>query len=319
MNPTSTGRLVLDFSDYEISEVPLVGRYAYTHAHPSLKRHIHPNVFEVCVLQRGTQTFVLGEKRFALAADDMFITRPGDIHGTDTEPLNRGCLYWIQFLSPSDNRPFLGLPPRTANILIEPLRNLSDPQFHSCGILFKTFERILTQPAPTTPKELAKASIQNLLLRLLMDIVSLTGREAQPACSPGVRHAANYMAEHCEEPVTIAHLAASAGASESYLKSHFKLEIGMTPMEYLMWVRIEKAKRLLKESEIPITDLAFQFGFSTSQHFATVFKRLTGTTPRGYRQAPNGTSKADAPPCAGTGPAFNPDDSEAFFIKPRLP
>ena len=101
-------------------------------------------------------------------------------------------------------------------------------------------------------------------------------------------------------------MAAAANTSESYLKVHFKREVGMTPMEYLMWLRIEKAKRALREAYAPITELALQSGFATSQHFATVFKRLTGHTPRDYRHLSSGATGADNPPIVGTGPAFHP-------------
>lgn len=114
------------------------------------------------------------------------------------------------------------------------------------------------------------------------------------------------MAKHSEEPLTIARVAAAAGTSESYLKAHFKREVGMPPMEYLMWLRIEQSKQLLRETETPITYIALQCGFTTSQHFATVFKRLTSTTPRDYRQKGHHHPKEPEKPVAGTGPLFHP-------------
>ncbi|MEI7946822.1 MAG: AraC family transcriptional regulator [bacterium] len=303
---TATDRAMLDFSGYGISEVPLVGRYIYTYAHPPLRQHLHQDAFEVCLLQRGTQAYVIDNSRFHLAAGDMIITRPGEIHGTDKEPESRGCLYWIQFLCPARNRSFLGLTPHSARLLIEPFKNLSHHQFHNCDLLVGTFERLLTPPAPHTSKELAKASIQNLLLRLLLDILSLTRHDMQQACSVGVKLALHHLTKHTEENMTLAQLATAAGTSESYLKAHFKREVGMSPMEYLMWLRIEKAKRALMESEAPITDLAFQLGFKTSQHFATAFKRFTATTPRDYRRLTLRPPKALDHPSAGTGPFFHP-------------
>lgn len=142
--PRATDRVMLDFSDYGLAEIPMVGRYDYTHAHPPLRKHLHQEVFEVCVLQRGAQTYVIGDGRYDLTTGDMIITRPGEAHGTDTEPENRGRLYWVQIHSPSRNRPFLGLTPRTARLLIEPLSHLPHHRFHNCDILFGTFERLLT-------------------------------------------------------------------------------------------------------------------------------------------------------------------------------
>jgi len=52
-------------------------------------------------------------------------------------------------------------------------------------------------------------------------------------------------------------------------------------------VRIDRAKQYLQQKTIPITTLAMELGFSSSQHFAAVFKRRTGTTPRTYAQRKN--------------------------------
>lgn len=300
-------RIITDFSPHEIPEVPLVGCYTYKQAHPALRKHIHNDVYEVCLLQHGTQPYRVEKSLFDLSAGDMLITRPGEIHGTDTEPEKRGRLYWIQFRKPKPDRPFLGLSPHAAHLLIEPLNQLTTLQFHNCELLLATFDRLLSAaPTPAMPKALAKANIQNLLLRLLMDIVSLTARETQRDYSAPVRKVVQHLGKHCEEPLSLSDLASISGTSDSYLKTHFKREVGMTPMEYLMWLRIEQSKRLLRETGNPITDIALQCGFATSQHFATVFKRLTSTTPRDYRRNGHRHPQGADNPVAGTGPRFHP-------------
>lgn len=306
LNSDPVDRVMLDFSGQGISEVPLIGRYTYTHAYPPLRKHLHRDVFEVCLLQHGTQSYVIGNSRFDLVAGDMIITRPGEIHGTDTEPENRGRLYWIQFRVSSLDRSFLGLTPRAAHQLIEPLNHLTRHQFHNCELLLDTFERLFAPTSANMPKSLAKAHVQNLLLRLLLDILSLTIRGTQHAYSSGVRKALQHLGKHYQNPVSLSQLAVQSGTSVSYLKSHFKREAGMTPMEYLMWMRIEHSKRLLRETKIPITNLAFQCGFATSQHFATVFRRLTGLTPRDYRHRSEASLKNDEHPVVGVGSSFHP-------------
>jgi AraC-like DNA-binding protein len=304
--PANDDRVMLDFARYGVAGIPLLGRYTYTCAHPPLRQHIHRNVFEVCVLQHGSQKYMIGKTRFELKAGDMIITRPGEAHGTDTEPENRGRLYWIQLVRPPPNRPFLGLPPAAARALFKALKDLHHRQYHNCDLLFGTFERILAWRGNDRPKALAKASAQNLLLRLTLDILSLTGRATHPACSPGIRRVLDYMDEHHAEPLSLARLSTVAGASESYIKTHFPREVGMTPMEHLMGLRIEKAKRALLESNSPITALALQQGFATSQHFATAFKRLTGLSPRDFRRKAGRARYVPAPPLEGTGPRFHP-------------
>ncbi len=302
-------RIVVDYSDLGISEVPLVGRYTYTHAHPPLRQHLHEDAFEMCVLQHGRQPYVIGKKRFELTAGDMLITHPGVVHGTASEPEYRGRLYWLQLMKPSPGRLFLGLSSSHARLLFDHLDRLPSRPYPNCDILFTTFERLLASPPPSMPKPLLKASIENLLLRLLLDILSLAGRSTHQSCSPAIQRALAYLSAQVSDSVSLQKVARAAGTSESYLKVHFSKEIGMTPMEHLMWLRIEKAKRHLQETKEPITELAFRLGFLTSQHFATVFKRLTGVTPKDYRAMSTAILPSESEPAVGAGPHFHPTKS----------
>jgi AraC-like DNA-binding protein len=70
----------------------------------------------------------------------------------------------------------------------------------------------------------------------------------------------------------------------SFFHEKFLKEVRLTPAEYLTRLRMKKAKQLLKISKKSITEIAFDLGFSSSQYFATVFKKVTGITPRFYRK-----------------------------------
>ena len=72
--------------------------------------------------------------------------------------------------------------------------------------------------------------------------------------------------------------------SPSRLHARFLAEVGQSPAEWVRAQRIQRAKRLLLTSDRPVTDLAFDLGFPSSQYFATVFRGLVGMTPRDYRQ-----------------------------------
>ena len=66
----------------------------------------------------------------------------------------------------------------------------------------------------------------------------------------------------------------------------------MSPWQYILKVRIEAAKQRLAARDESITQIAMRLGFASSQYFATTFKRITGVTPRAYRQGifPHGPS-----------------------------
>ena len=84
--------------------------------------------------------------------------------------------------------------------------------------------------------------------------------------------------------IQIRELARLCGLSVSRFKERFRDEVGVPPAEYLTRQKIEAAKSLLLAGDHSITDVAMDLGFSSSQYFATAFKRYTGRTPSEYRR-----------------------------------
>ena len=79
-------------------------------------------------------------------------------------------------------------------------------------------------------------------------------------------------------------VAKQVGISPSYLSRLFKEEMGMSFVDYLKQIRIEKAKYLLINSDISVKDIGYQTGFYSMQNFYRVFKKFTYATPGNYRQ-----------------------------------
>jgi len=66
---------------------------------------------------------------------------------------------------------------------------------------------------------------------------------------------------------------------------HFQRAFGCSPKQYQIRVRVDEARRLLRETHLPVTDVAMELGFCSSQHFATQFLAHTGQTPSDYRKS----------------------------------
>ena len=81
----------------------------------------------------------------------------------------------------------------------------------------------------------------------------------------------------------LSELAAVAGMSTFHFAREFKRATGATPHQYLIRLRIERAKELLSRSEMSLVDVGFKAGFSHQSHFTRLFRKLTGTTPQSYR------------------------------------
>lgn len=106
----------------------------------------------------------------------------------------------------------------------------------------------------------------------------------QEGLSPSqFRRVLAFINEHISRTVTLSELAREAGLSAAYFSQRFKSSTGTSPRQYLMQLRIRKAKKLLEESESPVIDIAMECGFQTQQHFARIFRRLTMRTPTEHR------------------------------------
>ena len=98
-----------------------------------------------------------------------------------------------------------------------------------------------------------------------------------------VARAQHYMEQHYMENITVAKLAALGYVSTSCLNRRFKNDNGITPIEYLIEIRIKRAKTLLKRKNIPITEIALQCGIGSNSHFSSCFQNRTGVSPSEYR------------------------------------
>lgn len=89
---------------------------------------------------------------------------------------------------------------------------------------------------------------------------------------------------HYADKLTVSELAAHAGVSEKECIRSFKAMFHQTPMDYLSRYRIGQAMRLLREGELPVTQIAFQCGFQSSAYFTKVFRQQQGVTPTQFRR-----------------------------------
>ena len=93
----------------------------------------------------------------------------------------------------------------------------------------------------------------------------------------------DWIEEHYSERITLDELAAICGLSPKYLCTFFKRMTGLTPMDYINRLRIEKACLSIGNGHTSITDAAFDSGFNELSYFSKLFKKHVGCTPREYK------------------------------------
>lgn len=106
---------------------------------------------------------------------------------------------------------------------------------------------------------------------------------------PGVTEAerligkiSEYISANFEQEISLKSLSRRFAVSESHLSRKFKAISGMGVKEYLTYVRIHNAERMLSQSNLSVTEVAARCGFNDSNYFASVFKRIKGVTPYRY-------------------------------------
>lgn len=94
-----------------------------------------------------------------------------------------------------------------------------------------------------------------------------------------------FINEHFGENITLDSIAGSAFLSASYASRLFKKELGTSIMDFLLQVRMNEAKKLLKDTALQIEEIASRTGYADSSYFTKVFRKAEGITPSQYRQS----------------------------------
>jgi two-component system response regulator YesN len=93
-----------------------------------------------------------------------------------------------------------------------------------------------------------------------------------------------YIASHIDEKLTLAEVASVFGISPNYLSNLFKKNSDIGFLDYITQLKIDKAKKLMQNSNIKIYEIADLLGFDSAFYFSKVFKKVAGCSPREYLQ-----------------------------------
>lgn len=124
----------------------------------------------------------------------------------------------------------------------------------------------------------------DFLKRTIGDSFSKAAQGKRMEDNRPIRLAKNYMKEHYMDPVTLEDVSALAGFSPTYFSALFKKETGSAFLEYLQSVRMDEAKRLLKETNLSIVLVCEKVGYSDVKYFTKSFIKHTGLKPGEYRK-----------------------------------
>jgi AraC-like DNA-binding protein len=281
----TSSRHVFSQKDFPLPGLVLFGRYQHAVSSPALGPHAHPGEMEICFLERGEQTFRVKGRIHRMRGHDQFFTLPDEVHDTAELPEERGILYWL-ILDLKKSRTFLGLSGPSALALQRHLLQMPERHFRAHPDCVRLLSRLTDLLLERRDRRRASAQhheirIQSLLLEYLALTVAASHQGVHGTASPLMQRVLHHIARHLDEPIHVPRLAQVARLSESRFKNRFKAEIGVPPAEYWLRQKIERATGLLKTRRV--TEVAHALGFSSSQYFATAFKRYTLANPSQFR------------------------------------
>ncbi|MDA3730740.1 AraC family transcriptional regulator [Niameybacter massiliensis] len=283
---TSSKRTVIDYTTIDPFFNFKLGKVCHNMANTPLEEHTHPNGIEITYFVRGEQVYTIDQTSYTIKSDEMFITFPNELHSSGQHPKDKSLFYYL--IIDKDLISKLLFDPLESKHLLDSLLQIENRVFKVSTTLASLFEELLSYSTSSSPY--IKTRIHALLNHILLTIAE-TNQAHISYEDTSMPEVLSYIEQHLDENITLEHLAQIANLSEGRFKTKFRQDIGMPPREYILREKIKRAKELLEDDVLSITDISYMLSFSSSQYFSTVFKRFTSISPLEYRlnlqNAPN--------------------------------
>ena len=245
---------------------------------------------EICYVTKGRYEWVVGNKSYLLFPGDGFVTCPWQKHGSPREVVDLGEIYWVVIKPKIFNEKgdfILGNWARfksSENKMIgRVLSENSKHTLHKAQVLKTLFVALKNE---VDNKEFGYyARICNLVEEFLIGTVRIIqNREFQSIRNQNwFSNFEGMLAENLSKKWTLNEMAGKSKVGITTLTKLVKENTGYTPANYLIYLRLEKAKQILVGTDKKLTEIAFDCGFYSSQHFSSTFSKWIGKNPFLYR------------------------------------
>ena len=256
-----------------------------------LPLHWH-NEMEIIYLAKGTAVYRVEDREFAVRAGEAIIVHPGEHHSGFNDNSQETCYYsivfklsWLSSLQLDRIQDQFVGPIQQGDIRLPSYLSLTGPNTDILDVL----RHILSCYKLRMPAY--EMSLKGLMFQLFAEIYqkglvekSVEGRTHQGReLHLQIKLVLNYMEEHCHERLDLDRLASVVSLSRSHFCKFFKTQTGMRPMEYLNYIRVNKAANLLLTGSYNVLEAALESGYQNVSYFAKWFKIYMNMSPSEYK------------------------------------
>lgn len=250
-------------------------------------------VFDMIFCSKGTLYMEEESVKYELLEGMVLVLEPGKTHHGYRPTEVETEVYWIHFQYPVSSKPLLVEKNNWPQILQQ--RTDQDTEPHPAAIdipKFATVDLRTMIPLLVEMLELHQVLTQyrSFELQMLFGKLLLQLQQGMKRSSPQARsydlgeQVATYLAGRLESPFDSGQVEHDLHYHFDYLARCLKQYSGMSPLQYRHHLQIERAKRLLAHSELPLIQVGVQCGFLDNNYFMRMFKRQTSLTPGEYRK-----------------------------------
>ncbi|HAR66783.1 MAG TPA: AraC family transcriptional regulator [Lentisphaeria bacterium] len=259
----------------------------------------HAHAFhELVLIMKGHGTHAVGPESYKLETGDVFVIQGDTTHGyMETDKMTLVNILYDPDQLRIPHADLGGLPGYQALFCVEPqvrrhrkfqsrLRLGIDELARASNLVAELAEELTSR----TPgyRFMATTHLMRLLGYLSRCYSQLDLDLTRPVNQ--ISKVLGYLERHFTEPVQVADLVKVAGMSQTSLMRHFGQVMERSPVDYLIHLRVNHAKRLLRGTQFSISEVALQSGFCDSNYLARQFRRVAGVSPREYRRQAAGSA-----------------------------
>lgn len=257
-----------------------------------VQRHWHHSI-EILKILKGGYTVELNLENYILSEGDLCIINSGELHeikGNEIDTVHDVVIFdprILEFKYKDEFQEALVAPLLTHTYSLPHIIHPLEPGYEKIAQLYEML-------ATTCLKEHEGWYLQAKLL-LLGVLNELNSNHQIIPCSSlqsasekeridRYKRIVSYMETNFGEKVTLEQLAEAAQCNPQYLCHFFKEIAGISPIQYLITYRVQKAQEMLKDSTKTVLEISLDCGFENVSYFIRQFKRCSGKTPREYRK-----------------------------------